>query len=89
MSALTIVDLSESTELTRKAMNAIVGAGRVAWDYLGSSYSYGSYNYTGNSSKSFMGNVYRSGLGWVSKYRTRYQYKQTNYKYNNYYEYFK
>ena len=89
MSALTIVDLSESQDLTRKAMNAIVGAGRVGYDYLGTSYSIGSWQYQGRSRFTFLGNVYRSGTGWVNKYRTAYQYKQTNYKWNNYYEYYR
>ena len=70
-------------------MGAIVGAGRVAWEYLGTSYRIGSWNYTGNSTKRFVGNVYKSGHGWVAKYRTKYQYKQVNYKYNKYFEFYK
>ena len=87
---LTLRDLPMSQDLDRAALNAILGgASRVSWEYLGSSQTTGSWDYTGNYSKVSMGNVYTSTHGWVTKYRTSYQYKQVNYKYNQYYEYWK
>ena len=88
MTALTITNLPLNVELDKAAMSAVLGGGRVGYEYLGSSYgSMSAWRYTGRRSRRFVGNVYLSGKGWVRKYRTAYQYKREQYKTNNFNEF--
>ncbi len=75
--------------LERTQQDVQVVDGRVAYSYLGTNYRFGSWQSQGRTQASFMGNVYRSGSGWVAKYKTAYRYRQINYKWNHYYEYYK
>jgi len=88
MTALTITNLPLNVELDKAAMSAVLGGGRVGYEYLGSSYgSMSAWRYTGRSSRRFLGVSYLSGKGWVRKYRASYQYKREQYKTNNYNEF--
>ena len=88
MTALTITNLPLNVELDKAAMSAVLGGGRVGYEYLGSSYgSLSAWRYTGRSSRRFLGVSYLSGKGWVRKYRASYQYKREQYKTNNYNEF--
>jgi hypothetical protein len=88
MNALHIDNLPLSLELDKAAMSAILGGGRVAYEYLGSSVgSLSSWQYTGVRSSSYLGTVYLSGKGWTRKYRTSYQYKRQQYKYDYFNEF--
>ncbi len=90
MAGLTIDNLELDKNLDKAAMSTIVGGGRVGWEFLGSSVgSMSAWSYTGRSTRRFIGNVYLSGKGWTRKYRTSYQYKRQQYKYNHYNEFFK
>ena len=88
MTALTITNLPLNVELDKAAMSAVLGGGRVGYEYLGSSYgSMSAWRYTGRSSRRFLGVSYLSGKGWVRKYRASYQYKREQYKTNNFNEF--
>ena len=89
MTALTIENLALNADLDKAAMSAVIGGGRVAWEFLGSNVgSMSAWSYTGRYSRRFIGNVYLSGKGWTRKYRTSYQYKREQYKTNNYNEFY-
>ncbi len=71
MTTLAIHDLAINEVLDRKAMSEVLGRGRVAYEYTGSSsISTSAWQYTGQYFKNFVGNTYLNGHGWVSKYRT-------------------
>jgi len=90
MTALTINNLPLNVDLDKAAMSAVLGGGRVAYEYLGSSVgSLSAWRYTGRRSRRFVGNVYLSGKGWVRKYRTAYQYKREQYKTNHFNEFWR
>ncbi len=90
MAGLTIDNLELDKNLDKAAMSAIVGGGRVAFEFLGSAVgSMSAWNYTGASTRRFIGLARLSGKGWVRKYRTSYQYKREQYKYTFYNEFFK
>ncbi|WP_078118105.1 hypothetical protein [Thiosocius teredinicola] len=89
MTALNIENLALNADLDKAAMSAVVGGGRVAWEFLGSTVgSMSAWSYTGRSTRRFIGNVYLSGKGWTRKYRTSYQYKREQYKHNHYNEFY-
>ncbi len=90
MTTLVINDLTMSKELDRKALSNVIGRGRVAWEYLGSSVGpMSAWRYTGRNFKRFLQNSYLSGHGWVQKYRTGYQYKRQQFKWNFFNEFYK
>ena len=86
--ALAINDLAINKELDRKAMGQVFGRGRVGYNYTGS-YEGGlsAYQYTGNYFMNFVGNVYNSTHGWVKKYKTGYEYKREQKKWNYFEEF--
>ena len=86
---LAIHDLAINEVLDRKAMSAVLGRGRVAYEYLGSSsISTSAWQYTGQYFKNFVGNTYLSGHGWVSKYSTGYKYRRTQEKWDYFNEFY-
>ena len=90
MTALSIDNLAIDTALDSAALKAIVGGGRVAWEFLGSSaIRQTGFRYTGRYSRRFIGNSYLSGHGYVAKYRTAYEYKNVQTKWNHYNEFWK
>ncbi|WP_078118123.1 hypothetical protein [Thiosocius teredinicola] len=89
MTALNIENLALNADLDKAAMSAVVGGGRVAYEFLGSTVgSMSAWSYTGRSTRRFIGNVYLSGKGWTRKYRTSYQYKRVQYKLNHFNEFY-
>ncbi|WP_078118120.1 hypothetical protein [Thiosocius teredinicola] len=89
MTALNIENLALNADLDKAAMSAVVGGGRVAYEFLGSTVgSMSAWSYTGRSTRRFLGNVYLSGKGWTRKYRTSYQYKRVQYKLNHFNEFY-
>ncbi|WP_078118117.1 hypothetical protein [Thiosocius teredinicola] len=89
MTALNIENLALNADLDKAAMSAVVGGGRVAYEFLGSTVgSMSAWSYTGRSTRRFIGNVYLSGKGWTRKYKTSYQYKRVQYKLNHFNEFY-
>jgi len=81
MSAIAINDLNTGQDLDRNAMMSLIGGSE--WHYLGSSYSWGSWNKISESS-TFLGIAWHDGF-FKRKFRVRMTYRQVNYR-SDYYD---
>ena len=65
-----IKDLEFAEDLDKAALQQVAGGGVVARHHVGSTSSLTNWQYHGEASTAFLGNVYLHGKGWTKKYRT-------------------